>query len=62
MKVVLMFCAAAVVLAACSDDKVVPPGNDAQEVQTLQRDCDNPKWKEQNLGLWYSVCRKSLSW
>ena len=30
--------------------------------QVLQKDCADPAWKQQNLGLWYSVCRQPLRW
>jgi len=46
----------------CSDDKPVMPANSGAPEQVLQRDCSDPKWREQNLGLWYSVCRQPLRW
>jgi hypothetical protein len=57
----------AVVLAClasgCSDDKpVVTAASDANAEQNLRRDCANPTWREQNLGLWYSLCRQPLHW
>jgi hypothetical protein len=30
--------------------------------QVLQKDCADPAWKQQNLGLWYSVCRQPMKW
>ena len=45
----------------CSDDKVAVPG-DANSVQHLKRDCADAKWRDQNLGLWYSLCRQPLRW
>jgi len=30
--------------------------------QVLQRDCASEQWKQQNLGLWYSVCRQPMKW
>ena len=58
--------AAAALLAGCSlfgSDKPAPvPGDSASSEQILKKDCSDPKWKEQNLGLWYSVCRPSLTW
>jgi hypothetical protein len=48
-------------LGACSGGKFVPVPGDANGEQHLRQDCANPNWKEQNLGLWYSLCRKPLS-
>ena len=45
----------------CGDDKPVVSASEAS-AETVKKDCDDPKWKEQNLGLWYSVCRKPLQW
>jgi hypothetical protein len=30
--------------------------------ETMRKNCVDPKWKEQNLGLWYSVCRQPMRW
>jgi hypothetical protein len=50
-------------IAACShDDKPPPAANKTPPEQVLKRDCADPKWREQNLGLWYSVCRQSATW
>ncbi len=54
--------AAALLAGGCSDDKVVPPADQASSEQILKRDCADAKWREQNLGLWYSVCRQPLRW
>ncbi len=49
--------------SGCSDDK---PGTAAQQAvgseAILKKDCADTKWREQNLGLWYSVCRQPLRW
>ena len=59
-----VFVALAVVLLASgcgSDDKAArAPAASSEEI--LKRDCADPKWREQNLGLWYSVCRQPLRW
>jgi hypothetical protein len=58
--------AAAVLLAGCSlfgSDKPEPaPGDSASSEEILKKNCSDEKWKEQNLGLWYSVCRPPLRW
>lgn len=64
MKAVLLASAVALSLLAsgCSGDKPVVAAGDANSEQHLKRDCANPNWREQNLGLWYSLCRQSLRW
>ena len=63
MRVTVLVITAAFLLAGCSDDNPKPPpGSEAGSEQVLKRDCNDPKWKEQNLGLWYSVCRQPLRW
>ena len=47
--------------AGCGDDKPVASASEAS-AETVKKDCADPKWKEQNLGLWYSVCRQPLQW
>ena len=36
------------------------PAQTSDEI--LQKDCNDPQWKQQNLGLWYSVCRQPMRW
>ena len=48
-------------LGACSGGKFIPVPGDANGEQHLRQDCSNPNWKQQNLGLWYSLCRKPMS-
>jgi hypothetical protein len=61
--VCFVLAAAAVLASGCSDDK--PAANAASHASSeeiLKRNCADPKWREQNLGLWYSVCRQPLRW
>jgi hypothetical protein len=52
-----------VVAAACSSSTTpVPPSDPTASAALLKKDCADPKWKEENLGLWYSVCRQPLRW
>jgi hypothetical protein len=51
-----------IILAACSSDTPVPPSDPQASAALLKKDCEDPKWKEENLGLWYSVCRPPLRW
>ena len=60
-----LFCvvAVAVLLGGCGSDAApVSAQSNATSEQILKKDCADPKWKEQNLGLWYSVCRQPLRW
>jgi len=55
--------AVAILASGCgSDDKPLPTQSDASSEQILKKDCADPKWRDQNLGLWYSVCRQPLRW
>jgi hypothetical protein len=55
--------ATAILAAGCSDDKpTITKQSEASSDAILKRDCASPQWKQQNLGLWYSVCRKPVSW
>lgn len=54
--------AVSALLGGCSNDKpAITPQNQATSDAILQRDCASPEWKKENLGLWYSVCRKPVS-
>lgn len=62
--------AVALPLAGCgwfgghkNDEQAAAPAGPAPSSdQVLQRDCSSDKWKQQNLGLWYSVCRQPMKW
>ena len=56
--VVLVLC---LLTSGCGNSKSGITSDTASQ-QNLQRDCANDKWKEQNLGLWYSLCRQPLHW
>jgi hypothetical protein len=52
--------ALAPLLFGCSRGGPLPssePGHNMQTELRREQDCANPKWKQANLGLWYSVCR-----
>jgi hypothetical protein len=51
-----------VALAGCSSATPVPPSDPTASAVILKKDCSDPKWQEENLGLWYSVCRQPLRW
>jgi hypothetical protein len=50
------------VLVACSSSSPAPPSDPTASAAILKKDCSDPKWREENLGLWYSVCRQPLRW
>jgi hypothetical protein len=52
----------AAVLAACSSSSSAPPADATESAEMVQKNCADPHWKEQNLGLWYSVCRTPMRW
>jgi hypothetical protein len=65
----LVILAVALPLAACgwfgdkkSDDQAAKAGPAVPSDEVLKRDCADENWKQQNLGLWYSVCRQSMKW
>ena len=62
MRAVFFVLAVALLASGCSDDPPVSTPSQASSEQILKRDCADPKWRDQNLGLWYSVCRQSLRW
>jgi hypothetical protein len=39
-------------------EAATPQSSDA----VLKKDCADENWKNQNLGLWYSVCRQPMRW
>jgi hypothetical protein len=51
-----------VALAACSSSAPTPPSDPTASAAIVKKDCADPKWREENLGLWYSVCRQPLRW
>ena len=62
MRSVFFVLAVAILAGGCSDDPPAPAASQASSEQILKRDCADPKWREKNLGLWYSVCRQPLRW
>ncbi len=62
MKAVFVVLAFAVLVAGCSDKKPAAPESRENSEAILKRDCADEQWKQQNLGLWYSVCRQPLRW
>jgi hypothetical protein len=51
-----------IALAACSSATPPPPSDPTASAAILKKDCSDPKWQQENLGLWYSVCRQPLRW
>jgi hypothetical protein len=47
-----------------SDDQAAkaPSGPAVSSDEVLKKDCSDDNWKQQNLGLWYSVCRQPMKW
>ena len=52
----------ACLLSACSSDSPVAEPGATESAAMVEKNCNDPHWREQNLGLWYSVCRPPLRW
>jgi hypothetical protein len=44
-------------LSACAGKSGIDPDQDQRDAARAQKNCDDPKWKEAHLGVWYSICR-----
>jgi major membrane immunogen (membrane-anchored lipoprotein) len=63
VRAVFFVLAVSILASGCgSSDKPASTASDASSEEILKKNCADPKWKEQNLGLWYSVCRQPLRW
>jgi len=52
----------ALMLAACGGHgNAIDPQRDQKEAVQQAKDCADPKWKEEHLGVWYSVCRPNAA-
>ena len=47
-------------LAGCSDSTPVAPTTESAAM--VEKNCADPQWKDKNLGLWYSICRRPMNW
>jgi hypothetical protein len=47
-----------------TDPDQPPPSNGPplSSDEILKKNCSDEQWKQQNLGLWYSVCRQPMRW
>jgi hypothetical protein len=61
MKFLGLAAALAVLLCACGSGNGINPDEDQQEAIQQQKNCADPKWKEDHLGIWYSVCRPNAA-
>jgi hypothetical protein len=43
-------------------EQPAPTGPAMSSDEILKKDCSDGNWKQQNLGLWYSVCRQPMRW
>jgi len=58
MKKIIVLVVALAGLAGCSGGgNAIDPAQDQKEAIQQQKNCADPKWKEEHLGVWYSVCR-----
>ena len=49
--------ALALLVAGCGGGNAIDPAQDQIEASQLQKNCADPKWKEEHLGVWFNVCR-----
>jgi hypothetical protein len=61
VRAVFVVLSVAVLVGGCSGDNS-NFASPAKSEAILNKDCADAKWKEQNLGLWYSVCRQPARW
>jgi hypothetical protein len=66
VKLAIFVCTAiflpACLLSACSGGSPVAEPGATESAAMVEKNCNDPHWREQNLGLWYSVCRQPLRW
>ena len=67
MRGTFLIVAVALPLAACGwfghkDETPAAVGPSLSSEEILKKDCNDETWKQQNLGLWYSVCRQPMKW
>jgi hypothetical protein len=58
---VVMGCALGLLAACSGHGNAIDPERDQKEAIQQQKDCADPKWKEEHLGVWYSVCRPNAA-
>ncbi len=56
---ILVIMAAA--LAACSSSPPAKPGP-TELAAMVRKQCNDPHWRQENLGLWYSICPAPMRW
>jgi len=62
VKAVVAALALVLLTAGCGDDKPKTPASSLSSEEILKRNGAGRAWREQNLGLWYSVCRQPMRW
>lgn len=50
-----------VLLSACAAGNGIDPAEDQAEAAQQQKNCADPKWKADHLGVWYNVCRPNAA-
>jgi hypothetical protein len=58
---VVMACVLGLLAGCAGHGNAIDPARDQKEAVQQQKDCADPKWKEEHLGVWYSVCRPNAA-
>ena len=52
----------AAMLAACGSSSAPATAGATESAAMVRKKCDDPHWRQQNLGLWYSICPTPMRW
>ena len=59
---VAVLAAIALLVAGCGGDKPAVAAGPTLSDEEVKQKCADQQWRDQNLGLWYAVCRKPVAW
>ena len=54
--------ATALLAGGCGRDKPEVAAGQTLSEEAVKQKCADPQWREQNLGVWYAVCRQPVGW
>jgi hypothetical protein len=62
MRRIGLLIAVVILVAGCGRGKPDVPAGPTLSEEALRQRCADPQWREQNLGIWYAVCRQPAPW